>query len=191
MGQEGEIAMITKEKMMNWAEFTYKVAIGVIAPNVRLREIPVSGIPELFDTPNLRNLTIRRLFNVHDGGNIHRRSIGSLMHMIQDSFAEGHTERRGLGTNTIAPIVSFHSYTNQDSDLHGQRDALSRRGHTNHERLENTHGALDAIEHSSNILRFYQMHRPWEEVRDFLNSYVFVLENPNAEARAGSEFMRH
>jgi len=187
--QNGELAAVTKAKIMRWAEFTYKVGIQEIPERTLLKDIPVQGIPTLFNTHNLRNRTIRQLFHVHASGSTRRRAIGSLLHMIQDSFAHGHVQRERVASGN-SRVISFHSYTNQDKGEHNKRDSFGSDRGSMRQRLHQTPGADEAIRHGTAILNFYRNNRPWEKVREYLDTQVFGLVNPIQPGDAGAEFER-
>jgi hypothetical protein len=105
--------------MLAWAEFTYKVAVGDIAQKTRLNKIPIEKIRKLFiGDPKLESMTIEELFRGRKFAQ--RAAIGSLLHMIQDSYAPGHAEREVLDYTTVTGekvfkrsfVKEFHCYTN-------------------------------------------------------------------------------
>jgi hypothetical protein len=187
---DGEKASQTKEKMFIWAEFTYKVAIGEIGESIKMKDVPVSGIPSLF-TGALGEMTIRNFFHVHKSGSTQQRAIGSLLHMIQDSFAEGHVQREDLGAGRKGSIVSFHSYSNQDEDKHGEKDDFVKGSKGTYlEKLKKVPGAMDAIELGAELLKHYNNKVPWSQTKLFLED-VFRLQNPAQPASAGAEFQKN
>lgn len=140
MAVEGEKAATTRANMLRWAEFTYKVGTGEIGGNTLLAQVPVAGIPELF--PVLRKgTTVEMLFcirgNLRRLADVKKRAIGSLLHMVQDTFAASHTEReyekiqwRGKGgvakeEGKVGKIKGFLSYTGQEKKKHAAKDVPS------------------------------------------------------------------
>jgi hypothetical protein len=92
---EGEEAQVTKAKIMMWAEFTYKIAIGELDRGVELRKIGISGMETLFKN---RGWTAQQLFTRGDPTyrgeqNFRNFAFGSLLHLVEDSFSLSHTER--------------------------------------------------------------------------------------------------
>lgn len=138
---EEELAGETREKMLVWAEFTYRVWLGEIPLETKLSQVQVNGIADLFRG---KEWTVRSLFSMncataergcrdpgYDDQIVRDTALGSLLHMIQDSYSGGHTER---GKPTIEErengryvdfslIRRFHSYARQDDKLHGRSDA--------------------------------------------------------------------
>ena len=189
--KDGEKAKETKSKMMMWAEFTYKVSIGSISETVQLKDIPVAGIPQLFTNEKVKNLTIKELFHVHVKGDTKKRAIGSLLHMIQDSFAEGHAEREVNKGGSKGAIKEFHSYGNQDGHKHGEKDAIqSGSKGTMRERIEKIPGAKEAIKNSALILGCYSKKMSWEFTKKILDTQIFKVQAPEKEAGAGKEFKK-
>ncbi|MCJ8205127.1 hypothetical protein [Pseudomonas sp. RGM2987] len=103
-------------------------------------------------------------------------ALGSLLHMIQDSYSDAHTERQG-GCNPLskerAKIISFRDYVFQLSTDHAIAD-----GHP--EWLK--HGDLgknNPLWASAKIIQFSFRKAPWEgEVEDFLSNEIFPLAFP-------------
>lgn len=189
--KDGEKASETKSKMMMWAEFTYKVSIGIIAEDVKLKDIPVSGIPALFTNKKVKNLTIRQLFHVHKDGKTKQRAIGSLLHMIQDSFAEGHAEREVKKDGTKGDIIGFHSYVNQDGHKHGEKDGIQPGSKGSmRDKIEKIPGAKDAIKNGALILKLYGEKKSWSEAKTLLETQIFKLKDPNKKAAAGDAFKK-
>jgi hypothetical protein len=78
--------------------------------------------------PQYGDLTIRQLFTQGigqtDDAFVKDMAFGSLLHMIQDSFAKGHVQREAPkpGGLVWGRIVEFHSYTHQDHSAHSKAD---------------------------------------------------------------------
>lgn len=103
-------------------------------------------------------------------------ALGSLLHMIQDSYSDAHAEREG-GCNPLskerAKIISFRDYVFQLSDDHAVADTHPRW-------LE--HGDLqkkNPLWASAKIIQYSFRKAPWEgEVEAFLSNEVFPLAHP-------------
>jgi hypothetical protein len=185
---DGELPQVTQRHMLLWAEFTYKVAIGVIPVTTSLGEVPVPGIPELF--PRHRAVTVSALFGVlprDTVGDVPQRAAGSLMHMIQDSFAGGHVEREARGATRRGRIISHHSYTGQEHGLHGAQDEWAA-GANDADRIAHTLGAEDAVQASAGIMRLVQAGAPWEQAEQYLRTAVLSTVDTPQPAGPGSEF---
>ncbi|MBL6449394.1 DUF4157 domain-containing protein [Fulvivirga sp. 29W222] len=182
---DGIKAQITKDKVMVWAEFTYRVGIGDIKSNTTLTGVPVAGFTEYFKgTPNADKLTIDDLFHTYKDGSTPKRAMGSLMHMIQDSHAHGHAERaEEKGDDSIK---SFHSYVNQDGHKHGEHDKGN--GDYSYEGLSKLKGAKSAMDKGAQVFKYYKAKTPWSEVKVYLDTQVFNLVERPTDSGPGEEF---
>jgi len=193
--RDGEEAQSTKDSIMMWAEFAYRLAIGDIDRGIELRKIGVPGMETLFKN---RGWTAQQLFTRGDPTyrgekDFHYFALGSLLHLIEDSFSLSHTERdepSGAKCESApllyilykpGKILSFHSYANQDKRKHADADkqaALS------------IHLAKDqpnVVDVGKTIKMYYELKKPWEEVRQYIEC-VFELEDPMAKAGPGEDF---
>ena len=110
----GESPHETVSKILMWCEVMYKIVVGGsgITKDSRIGNVPVSyngcQLGSFFDfgtepsdDDNLwRLLTCNTKYReVH----FQARALGSLFHIIQDSFARGHTQRKLLNPNDLEP----------------------------------------------------------------------------------------
>lgn len=105
-------------------------------------------------------------------------ALGSLLHMVQDSYSDAHTERV-LGCNPLGrerkDIISFRNYVNQIADDHAHADVHPKW-------LEN--GKLqkyNPVWASAKLIQFSFSNTPWDGeggVQEFLDKKVFPLSNP-------------
>ena len=93
---EQERAGETKQKIMAWAEFMYRIALGEITRGTSIKKTGISDIDSLF---TYRYDTVQTLF-VSDAPreykvdeNLHLFAMGVLIHMVSDSFSDSHVER--------------------------------------------------------------------------------------------------
>lgn len=125
--RDGEPPAETRRKIMDWAEFSYKVATGAISP-----ETPLSDIKDVQIDKYLRrgSWTPQFLFTKTTGdkdvaGTVYLVALGSLLHMVQDSFSDAHVRRKGscraLNHNKLE-IEEFHNYVMQDAAAHKRAD---------------------------------------------------------------------
>lgn len=191
--RDGELASETKRRVMMWAQFTWGGASGKYALASSMKDTQIEGMQQHFGRTEW---TVQDLFSL---GNpplrprIKEVAFGSLLHMIQDSFATAHVDRAepikgvscGGATQYPAPgkIRSFRSYNNQDSDKHAEydsRNAFSARW------TVDKPGVIDV----GQVLRtYFERAAAWEEVAPYLDC-VFSLENPDAQASAGNGFLK-
>lgn len=129
--------------------------------------------------------------------NIKQNAIGALLHLIQDSYTQGHAIRgnccRSESKIDIAkyqclPIEQFNSYQNQNKDLHAIADSQPSSGASclNNPRQHDpiTAGAviLWMIKHQNKNLI--------NSIPKYLNENVYQLINPKALSSAGEGFQK-
>lgn len=113
-----------------------------------------------------------------EASSIKNIALGSLLHMVQDSYSDAHAERVG-GCNPLSrqrkAIVSFRNYVYQNSDDHAHADI-----HPSW--LEN--GKLEKnnpLWASAKLINYSFENAPWSGeggVQEFLDTQVFPLKNP-------------
>jgi hypothetical protein len=117
--QKDEPAEDTQRRMLGWAEFTWRVMRGELSLETDMSAVPVAPVAERFKKTALRVQDLFTLGNVSLRRYLGDVAFGSLLHMVQDSFAKGHSERRDpifqqkcVGGNEAAPgaIREFHVY---------------------------------------------------------------------------------
>ncbi|GJC86302.1 hypothetical protein ColLi_09140 [Colletotrichum liriopes] len=212
--QANEDPNITKKNMIDWLEIIYKLAIGQdVAAADRLDK----RFPDRF-TANSNpsgDVSLKQLFlgttPSYRKANIPRRALGNCLHMIQDSYAVGHTLRRltnpeDLDRNDeegyrrfkagkyakLGPIITFHTYSGQ-SNRHSYYDGSKlNRVPKNLDTFNNIIGARDGIDKSKKLINFFAEKTKWEDgVRDFFDNEVFALDpqvtfsNPQVDDRFG------
>jgi hypothetical protein len=190
--RDGEEARVTKEKIMMWAEFTYKLAMGELDRGIELRKIGIPGMETLFKN---RGWTSQQLFTRGDptyrGDQDFRNfAFGSLMHVVEDSFSISHVERDepsgakcpGVPEQDMpGKILSFHAYANQDKRKHAdadQQESLS---------IHLAESQPNSVDVGKVLKSYYDQKRPWNEVKPYLEC-VFELADPAAKAGPGALF---
>lgn len=195
--KDKEKASETQDKMMKWAQFSTMIAQGKLSGDTKFSDLAkqkgMEDIAALF--PDMKDQNINSLFGVKDGSKgdvIQQRAMGSLLHMVQDSYAGGHVERNDKGE-----VVSFNSYTGQDHAKHATSDALGK-GDTPEDQLKNTPGATQAIDQGADVLKLVMGDKEkgtgpadWADIEKKLRGDVFKLENPDAIAGAGKGYEKH
>lgn len=194
--RDGEPAGETQGKILAWAEFTYRVAIGEIDQRLRVDEIPVPAIRDLLAAD--ASLAASRIEDLFRGPSAARRAaLGSLLHVVQDSYAGGHAQRvagtrQDAAGNTIfsrGAVVRFHSYVHQDPEKHKRDDRWP-------DGLDDPDPAADdnPISVGARILAFAYAQggrgTPWPRVRDYLRDVVFQVQDPRAAAGPGADYVR-
>lgn len=117
-----------QRRMLDWAQFAYSVAIGDIATDKRLADVDLPATRKFFVSQP--GWTVSYLFAPKyklAGDTIPDVALGSVLHMIQDSFAVGHTDR--IDKPSIAcpygNVATFHDYASQDTADHAAGDTRS------------------------------------------------------------------
>jgi hypothetical protein len=116
-------------------------------------------------------------------------AFGSLLHTVEDSFAQGHVEREKTTSGNCASasqfpapprVIEFHSYAHQDEKKHKERD--SRIAFE-----EGLASPVNVVVVGRPLRDFYEHGASWEAVKPYLEC-VFAVVDPNSKATAGSEF---
>lgn len=192
--EDDELPQVTRDKILAWAEFTWRVATFEYDAEQAVAALPIAGFAELFSRN--KEWRIQDLFAL---GNQQLRSreaiskvaFGSLLHMVQDSFAAGHTERREPAADkrcTDAPdrmqpgrILEFHAYPRQDSSLHGVAD--SRESFSAHWSAHNP----SVVTVGRELHALYKAQAKWEAVAPYIRC-IFATDDQARPASPGSDF---
>lgn len=121
MGVHGSKPEIIRSKILLWSEFLYKISIGEIDEIIwRDNEIEFIGkIKNMLRSDETR--TLQALFaGKNKKVDIKEVALGSLLHLVEDSFTPSHTERNDKGQ-----VVSFLSYSDQKGKMHEKGDMLT------------------------------------------------------------------
>lgn len=188
--QDGEAAGVTRERILMWGEFTWAVASGTYGGAQRLADVSVPGFSAFFGKVGW---TVQDLFSLGNPAlrrNLPDLAFGSLLHLVEDSFAQGHVERRDPVAGAQCPagqaqpgrVLSFHSYVHQDHQKHADYDSPDAL----------LQGLLDpgvnVVVVGQALKAMYEAQKPWPEVRSYLEC-IFALDDPGAQAAAGAGFV--
>ncbi len=194
--KDKEAAAVVRERIIAWSEFAWRIAMSEIPLATRAKDVSVAGFRELFGT---KGWSIQDLFAL---GNPHVRkpesmselAFGSLLHLVEDSFAGGHVERAmpdglekcsGTSGDYMMPgrIVEFHSYSQQDSTKHGDDDARSAFS-------ANWSGPRPNVVDVGRILADHFTRRaPWTEVKPYIEC-IFALDQEARPSSPGEKYAR-
>jgi hypothetical protein len=190
--KDGELASLTKQRILMWAEFVWGIKDGTYKLGTNLRDVEIYGWAQHFSN----NQNVQDLFTVGRPWlrlHIEDVAFGSLLHLIQDSFSRGHVDRRDpISGDTClngkypkyGKIREFHSYSVQNHERHKEADSV--RGAQSHIGLTSP----DVIDAGKTLLAYYSNSRlHWEDVRPFLDECLFELEDENSPATPGREFL--
>lgn len=158
---DGLPASDTLERMIAWAKISYAVAVGESAAAMQLTTLPAPF--------NSLGATPRALFVAPNDALVPERAIGSFVHVIQDSYARGHTRRTLLPGGRFGAIEQFHSYAHQNHDKH-KADDMWQSGGDDIDKIKAAKGGLEALEASTRVLDFYRRKTDWSEVEQYLRT---------------------
>jgi hypothetical protein len=187
--QDGELAAETQRRVMMWMEFTWRVANGEYALDSKLADVKIAGFDEFFGKSGW---TVQDLFTA--GNPALRRHVpdvafGSLLHTVEDSFAQGHTQREDSSPGSCpAPlifpspprVVEFHSYAHQDEKKHKERD--SRQAFE-----EELARPVNVVAVGKPLVDYFEQGAGWEIVKPYLEC-IFAVVDAQRAATAGKEF---
>lgn len=185
--RDGETAKQTKARILMWAQFTWGVIEGQYRLDTPLRNIALPGWEEHFSNGH----AVQELFTLGRPWlrpHVKEVAFGSLLHLIQDSFAAGHVDRREpffgqtcLDGSAVAygGIREFHSYAEQDHAKHKAADS-------NQSARDHVHVIdPDAIDAGKRLRAYRDNQASWEQVSRFLSECVFRLEDEGRGRRLG------
>jgi hypothetical protein len=185
--KDGEAAAETKKRIMMWAEFTWRVASGEYKQGTLLKNVTVPGFNAFFGNVGWNVQDLFTLGNPPLRKHIGDVAFGSLLHMVEDSFARGHVSRKegvygetctGGKAGKPGVIREFRSYQNQDHAKHGEFD--SRRALAD-QLIERP----SVVGIGRDLRNLYEQGASWDSVEPFLDC-VFAIEDPNVKASAGN-----
>jgi hypothetical protein len=210
----GEQPEDTFAKIMLWAEIMYRLSIGEDLSGVdQLDAIPVTSnvqtaagttysykLANFFDDVSIPkgSDTLQTLLTLDTACmslDLGRRAIGSVLHMVQDSYARGHVRRTLLNPGDLLPgktdefkpgtygrfgeVENFHCYRGQDHKLHDKYDLpLASVQADDLASFNYLLGGRDAIWASTRLLDMWQARVPWADLggpKDFLEATIFKL----------------
>lgn len=184
--ENGETADAVRQRILDWTEFAYAVATEQIEPDVKLAD---SQMP-----------VVTRYFSRQPGWSVHYLfapqftlgrttikdvALGSILHVVQDSFSKAHSSRDYALTAECPSgrVTEFHAYNSQDSALHGKAD-------TRNSWLENDQFTADSnpVQVSAQLIAFARTGADWPSVvKPYLETKVFCV-GKDARLSSGGGF---
>lgn len=191
---DAEPPTATAAKALMWAEFTWGIATHSLPQNKFIRDLGVAGLGEYFpgDQTAAVLLALGNPQIQPHADRVSEAALGSLLHMVQDSFSKAHVERAeptGLECegvpNTRQPgkIVRFQNYSQQDGAKHDAEDAINA---LNFNLLEVQPSVAEV---SQVIVRLWKDKVPWAGAKLYLDC-VFALSDLAQNAGPGEKFRR-
>ncbi len=202
MAEAQQKASTTVDYMLAWAQFCYTIAQGNggIGKDTLLTDLPIPLISNLFPSKDYQGKTVAWLFMENDANRLKAVAIGSMLHMIQDTFCAAHTQRaRKKPGESIGKIRAFQDYGKQDHARHEKADEVVKvkdqmpwyksNKLNDAASIGATVGAQDAVEVGAMVLARLRANAPWLVVKSYLMGDVFVLEE--GSANKGATVTRH
>jgi hypothetical protein len=181
---DGEDPTLTRSKILGWAEMSWGVVSGSYKLETRLKDIRAPVLQPFLGSSGWR---VQDLFTLGDLSlrlHVDDVAFGSLLHMVEDSFALGHVDRKEPATGAKCednknlapgPIMEFHSYTHQTSSKHADADTWEAFMHNSQE--------PDVVTVVSTLVAMRDAKAKWADVSAYLMCvYNFAPEVRNASA---------
>lgn len=193
---QGRVASTTKNAL-RWMEFAYKVATGEVKPDAAIpaEDIAALGLPSVAENHCMSEARVWTLFT-RVGWPYQERTriapdvaIGSMLHVLQDSFSPAHTcriKRTADGGRTFAVLHDVYNYKEQNAGDHTKNDdypswlvgllrQMSLR-HANPSELQHEY-QNDPVKVGAWLLDAVDRNARWEEVQTYLRTTAFrILE---------------
>lgn len=181
----------TRDQILGWIEFAWRVSTGDIKANQRLAEL---NIPLMKDRFSCSEWTVADLYILGRQDKLLPRlrdiAFGSVLHTVQDSFSSSHSQRSTSAEGFCASdeqyprpgrIIEFHSYGSQDGHLHDAED--ERKAMVNHA-VEQRAEAIAASRMLADLAG-----KPWGEVRPYVEC-LFELDDAARQSSPGEAYHR-
>ena len=174
--KEGEEASRTRQQIIDWIAFTYRASTGEHGEGASLRGLD-SPVGKLF-TPAGPPLTVSSLFKRSRMHELATRelALGSLLHVVQDSFAASHAVRTFEPSKACRSgrITQFYAYQGQREKPHGAQDsrkALNESLESRFTKLQNP------VEASARMILFVRRKADWNrEVLPYVRETLLCLD---------------
>ena len=116
--EKGEPASVTMGELKLWFKFLNNVAVGriTVAANSLIGTEAIIGC--MFTKGDIE---YKMIYDTDRGDEIQFRSLGMMLHLIQDALTPSHCER-----NEKNEIVQFYFYGAQDSKKHSKADDVKK-----------------------------------------------------------------
>lgn len=174
--KDEELPEITRDNILMWIEFLYKVSTGELTRTTKFKEVNVQGFNKFFKRQSESELqfVLQQDYRLSRSDDFQLHALGAILHTIQDSYSESHTERDFKSSENCpdGKINRFLSYTYQNPDKHGMEDSKLSYSKS----LLHKNNPLNA---SEQLIEFSLNKADWEsEVLPYLTKTVFCLDNP-------------
>lgn len=188
---DGERAGDTQARMRMWAQLLWGVAIKEVPTDQYIRDLEFEKISPYFPGDmTLTNLFATGIVEVRK--DLDKVALGVLLHMLQDSFSQAHTDRlpeTGARCSAFSrffkpgKISQFYSYARQTGSLHDHEDTFDSLGI---QTLQTTPTVVDV---SRDVITLWNEKAPWEEASKLIDCVIDVqnVETPAGPGRFASQ----
>lgn len=176
---DGERAGDTQARMRMWAQFLWGVAIKEVPTDQFIRDLNFEKITPYFPGDiTLTNLFATGIVEVRK--DLDKVALGILLHMLQDSFSQAHTDRLpetgarcSLFSRFFKPgkISQFYSYARQVGSLHDHEDTFDSLGI---QTLQTTPTVVDV---SRDLITLWNEKATWDEAAKFIDCVIDVQDS--------------
>jgi hypothetical protein len=189
---DNEPASVTKKRIMMWAEFMWGITAGTLRRDTYISTLGINELGRYFPGEQSASILLSLGYPAFQNEKVAEVALGSLLHLLQDSFSRAHVTRGdAVGAdcpgipNVRAPgaITQFHSYANQNHSTH---DAADRPDALQVHVLEITPSVIDA---SRAIVGLWKSKAAWQEAKQYLDC-VFTLSPSAQNSGPGEGFSR-
>lgn len=183
---DGERAGDTQARMRMWAEFLWGIALNEVPTDKFIRDLNFEEVSVYFPGDiTLTNLFATGIVQVRQ--DLDKVALGILLHMLQDSFSQAHTDRLPETGARCSPfsrfakpgkISQFYSYAQQVGKFHDHEDTFNSLGI---QTLQTTPTVIDV---SRDVIALWNEKAPWEEASKLLDCVIDV-QNPDTPSGPG------
>lgn len=176
----------TTSRALTWMSFAYAVATGDLAPHAPLTQADEQrlGLPPIARNLCVKpdNVKVRSLFARAGAGSIAHRdritpdvALGSMLHLLQDSFSPAHTCRvkAQVGGQSLAVLRDVYNYNEQDVDEHKALDVFPTWFAPIQAKQVHAY-ANDPVAVGAWLIGAVDRKLPWPQVRDHLMQTAFA-----------------
>lgn len=189
----------TTDRALTWIAFAYRVATRDLKPDDPLSSDlqEQAGLPSIAanECVDSKNVKIRTVFSRIGWTEAYRNEVtpdvalGSILHVLQDSWSPAHTcrvEQQGMGQAQIAVLKDVKNYGEQTSVKDGEKMHSTLDQYPQWLIDKVVHGQRmyenDPITAGAWVLAAVDQKLPWSKVEAYLRSTIFAPADPQKSA---------
>lgn len=191
--RDAEAAAETRSAMLDWVQFNWRIISGEYTLETELSSVPIPAVKAALGKTAWTVQDLYTLGSPRLRREIESVALGSILHMLEDSFAEGHVERatprssqtctlRGQTSPAPGAILEFHSYAKQDHSLHGVSDS---RGALQEHLLDTP----DVVEIGRELRKAFEARLEWGAVNGYFEC-IYALHGQARPASPGDQYRK-